>query len=82
MEFIRTIREKQQTAKQESITKEAERVITVSDFNNTIYIAYNGIPLIQIADNATSKDIVTQLSILRNNYINAKFKLTKEITTR
>lgn len=82
MEFIRTIREKQQTAKQKSITKEAERVITLSDFDNTVYIAYNGIPLIQIADTATSKDIVTQLSILRNNYINARSKLTKGITTR
>lgn len=74
MEFIRTIREKQQTARQENIAKEAEEVITLSDFANTLFIAYHGTPLIQIDDNATPKDIVQQLSVIRNNYINAKIK--------
>lgn len=72
MEFIRTIRFKQQTVKEESLAKEAEKVITLSDFANTLYIAYNGVPYIQIDDNATTKDIIQQLSIVRNNYINAK----------
>lgn len=81
MEFIRTIREKQQTAKQESITKETEQVITLSDFDNTIYIAYNGIPLVQIGDNSTTKDIIKQLSVIRNNYINVRSKLIKKAIT-
>ena len=81
MEFIRTIREKQQTAKQESITKEAEQVITLSDFDNTIYIAYNGIPLVQIGDNSTTKDIIKQLSVIRNNYINVRSRLIKKAIT-
>lgn len=74
MEFIRTIRFKQQTAKEESLAKEAEKVITLSDFANTLYIAYNGVPYIQIDDNATPKDIIQQLSVVRNNYINARSK--------
>lgn len=32
MEFIRTIRFKQQTAREENLAKEAEKVITLSDF--------------------------------------------------
>lgn len=74
MEFIRTIREKQQTARQESILKEAEQVITLSDFNSTLFIAYNGTPLIQVEDNWTPKDIVQKLSVIRQNYVNAKSK--------
>lgn len=79
MEFIRTIRERQQTAKQESITKEAEQVITLSDFANTLYIAYNGVPYMQIDDNATPKDIIQKLSVIRNNYINARSESLKRM---
>lgn len=79
MEFIRTIRFKQQTAKEESLAKEAEKVITLSDFANTLYIAYNGVPYIQIDDNATPKDIIQQLSVVRNNYINAKSESLKRM---
>lgn len=69
MEFIRTIREKRQTAKQENTQKEAEQVITVSDFAGTLYIAYAGTPLVAVEENWTPKDILNKLSTLRNNYI-------------
>lgn len=69
MEFIRTIREKRQTAKQENAQKEAEQVITVSDFAGTLYIAYAGTPLVAVEENWTPKDILNKLSTLRDNYI-------------
>lgn len=69
MEFIRTIREKRQTAKQKNTQKEAEQVITVSDFAGTLYIAYAGTPLVAVEENWTPKDILNKLSTLRNNYI-------------
>lgn len=72
MEFIRTIREKRQTAKQENIQKEAEQVITVSDFAGTLYIAYAGTPLVAVEDNWTPKDILGKLSVVRDNYIRYK----------
>lgn len=74
MELIRTIREKHQTARQENLQKDAEQIITLSDFDDNIYIAYNGTPLIAIDKDWTQKDILKQLSIVRQNYINAKSK--------
>lgn len=79
MELIRSIKEKQQTARQENIAKEAENAIRIADFDNLLYIAYHGTPLIQIPDNATPKDIVQQLSVIRNNYINAKSKSSRGV---
>ena len=48
MEFIRTIKEKSQTKKQEAIAKLAESLITIQDFDNSLFIAYNGTPLAPI----------------------------------
>lgn len=74
MEFIRTIREKQQTKRQEEIQKMAEETITLSDFESNLYIAYAGTPLVPIKEDWTSKEILEELNKLRNNFINAKIK--------
>ena len=74
MEFIRTLREKSQTKKEEEVQKMSEEVITLSDFNSSLYIAYNGTPFVPIDESWTSKQIVEELSKLRQNYINAKLK--------
>lgn len=74
MEFIRTLRDKHQTAKQNDIAMQAEARIRVSDFDNTLFIAFDGTPLVPIEKDWTTKEIVQQLSIMRNNYINSKMK--------
>lgn len=74
MEFIRTLREKSQTKKQETIVKLAEETITLQDFDNSLYIAYNGTPLAPIDPSWTTKEIVQQLSVFRNNFINSRLK--------
>ena len=74
MEFIRTLREKSQTKKEEEVQKMSEQVITLSDFDSSLYIAYNGTPFVPIDENWTSKEIVEELSKLRQNFINAKLK--------
>lgn len=74
MEFIRTLRNRHQTAKQNDITMQAEARIRVSDFDNTLFIAFDGTPLVPIEKDWTTKEIVQQLSIMRNNYINSKMK--------
>jgi hypothetical protein len=72
MEFIRTLREKHQTARQAEIHRQAEELITIQDFDNSLFIAYNGTPLAPIDPSWTTKEIVQQLSIFRNNFINSK----------
>lgn len=74
MEFIRTLRERSQTKKEEEVQKISEQVITLSDFDSSLYIAYNGTPFVPIKEEWTSKEIVEELSKLRQNFINAKLK--------
>ena len=74
MELIRTLREKQQTRRQADILRMAEETICLSDFANSIYIAYAGTPLVPVQENWTSKDIMQELSKLRQNYVNSKMK--------
>ena len=72
MEFIRTLREKQRTQRQADIEKNAVALIRVADFADSLYIAYDGTPLVPIEESWTSKEILHELSILRNNYVNSK----------
>jgi hypothetical protein len=74
MEFIRTLREKSQTKRQEEIQKLAEEMITLSDFESNLYIAYAGTPLMPVKEEWTSKEIVQELSKIRQNFINSKLK--------
>lgn len=74
MEFIRTLRERQQTQRQADIQRLAEDTIRLSDFDDDIYIAYDGTPLVPIDRNWTSVQIIEELSKLRQNYINSKMK--------
>ena len=48
MELIRTLREKAQTKQMEDFNKMAEEFITLSDFDGSIYIAFQNVPLIPI----------------------------------
>lgn len=74
MEFIRTLREKSQTKREEAIHRQAEEAITLSDFDSNLFIAFNGTPFVPIEEDWTSKQIIEELSKLRQNYINAKLK--------
>jgi hypothetical protein len=78
MEFIKTLfktdPEKQETKRQNTLRQQAEELITVTDFADELYIAYNGTPLAPIEPSWTTKEIVQQLSIFRNNYINSRMK--------
>jgi hypothetical protein len=85
MEFIRTLfktnPEKQETKRQNTLRQQAEELITVTDFADSLYIAYNGTPLAPIDPSWTTKEIVQQLSIFRNNFINARMKNPRLRTT-
>ena len=74
MELIRTLREKSQTKRQADIQKLAEETICLSDFDNDVYIAFGGTPLIPVNDSWTSKDITQELAKLRQNFVNYKMK--------
>lgn len=72
MEFIRTIRQKYEARQHSDIRHQAEELITLSDFADELYVAYNGVPLVPIDPKWTSKDILEELTKLRSNYINSK----------
>ena len=74
MELFRTIREKSQTRKEEEIRVIATERISISDFDNQLYIAFDGAPLVLLNENLTCKQIVGELSRVRENYINSRLK--------
>ena len=74
MELIRSIKERNQTRREEFVHKQAEDLITLSDFDNTLFIAFQGTPLMPIKEEWTSKEIIEELNKVRQNFINAKIK--------
>lgn len=72
MKLIKTIKERHQIARQQSIQEEAHEIIHVSDFDNHLYIAYQNTPLIPIDEKWTPSDIVSKMQSLRQNYVNSK----------
>ena len=74
MQWIRDFKEKQITQRQADIQRQAEDTIQLSDFDNSLFIAYNGVPLVPIDKDWTSVQIIEELSKLRQNYINSRMK--------
>ena len=74
MELIRTIREKRLASKQQDIEERALYIIGIDDFDNDLYISYNGVPLVPIEKGWTTKEIIEKLRLIRQNYVNAMIK--------
>ena len=74
MKLIRSFKERNQTRREEFVHKQAEDLITLSDFDNTLFIAFQGTPLMPIKEEWTSKEIMEELNKVRQNFINAKIK--------
>jgi len=74
MEFIKNLKEKQKIKRKLEITQQAEDTICLSDFNNQVYIAYNGTPLVVVEDSWKSQEIIQELHKLRDNFISARLK--------
>lgn len=69
MSFLTSIKEKYADSKKRDFIRKAEERICISDFDNNLYIAYDGMPLVMIDETWTSKEIVEKLNDARNNYV-------------
>jgi hypothetical protein len=74
MEFLNSLREKAQHRKAEEAVRLASEYITLSDFDDRIYIAFQDNPLIVIDEDWTAEDIMKKLQEVRDNYIESKIK--------
>lgn len=74
MELIRTLKQKSQTRRENELHRQAEDFITISDFDSSLFIAFQGTPLVPISEEWTSKEIILKLSEVRQNFINSKRK--------
>ena len=74
VEFIKNLKEKQKIKRRLEIKQQAEDTICLSDFNNQVYIAYNGTPLVVVEDSWKSQEIIQELHKLRDNFISARLK--------
>ena len=74
MELIRTIKNRYTEKQKQTVYEDAQAYITVSDFDNQLYVAFNDVPLIPIEENSSAKAILLKLEETRKNYINSKIK--------
>ena len=74
MEFIRTLKGKQVIKHEDDLMQLAESKIYLSDFDSSLYIAYEGTPLIPIKEDWTPQDIIKELSKLRQSYVKGQMK--------
>jgi hypothetical protein len=74
MELIRTLREKRISAHQNDLQQQAIDLITLADFDDKMYVAFNGMPLVEIESQWSVKEILQQLNIIRQNYVNCQMK--------
>ena len=77
MEIFATIKARRKKAKEKEVMSQARRRIEVSDFEDKLYIAYDGTPVFPIEENWTTKEIMQRLFELRANYIKAKMSETR-----
>lgn len=74
MDFINTLKERHQASRRAELTKAADAVIAVTDFDGQLYIGFDGIPLVLIDDSWTIRDILDTLSNYRNTYVQSRLK--------
>lgn len=72
MEFLNNYRSKRNASRQKDLDNQAITAITLTDFSNKIFIAYNNTPLVPIEDNWTPQQILAKLEETRKSYINYK----------
>ena len=74
MDFINTLKERHRASRKAELEKAADEVIAVTDFDDQLYIGFEGIPLVLIDDNWTIKDILETLSNYRRTYVQSRLK--------
>lgn len=74
MEFLNNLKEKSLRRREEEVKRMASEYITLSDFNDRLYVAFQGSPLVVIDDDWPASDILSKLQEIRDNYIDSKLK--------
>ena len=72
MEIIARWKEKRQEAKRKDLESQSRRRIEVSDFEDKLFIAIDGVPMVPIEAEWTTKEIMENLNTYRQNYVSAK----------
>ena len=52
----------------------SEECIRLADFDDSIYIAYNGLPLVPVEKDWNVSQILEKLKEVRDNYVKARLK--------
>ena len=74
MNLFSTLREKSHERKHEVIQSQAQELITLNDFENRLYIAYSGNPLVVIEEDLPAFEVLKKLQEVRGYFIDAKMK--------
>lgn len=71
-EWLEGRKEQSRRKREKEVQREAVRLITLTDFADSVYVAYEGNPLFALSKKATMAEAVGQLNEIRTNYIVAK----------
>lgn len=76
MEFINNwynnMLERKQVNYNEALKDEARTKYTIKEFQNTLFIAFEGVPIIGFQPETTVKEILERLHHLQENYVKYK----------
>ena len=72
MNIFSKLKQDRREAKERELKRQAHQRIGVRDFEGSLYIAYDGTPLVPVKDEWTPKDIVDKINILRVNYVKGR----------
>ena len=61
-----------QEAKERELTRQARQRIGVQDFEDELYIAYDGTPIFPIDKDWTPEQIIKRLQTFRSNYVKGR----------
>jgi len=72
MEFLSNYKQNRKAALCKAIEQEAEDSYTLMEFNNQLYYAFNGVPMVGIAPDTTANEILQKWQGFKRSYIDYK----------
>lgn len=72
MEFLNNYRQNRKASVLKGIKEEADRMYSVIEYDNSLYYAFNGVPMVGIPDDTPAKEILEKWQGFKKSYIDYK----------
>lgn len=72
MEFISNYKQNRRASILKGIEDEANRVYSIMEFNNQLFYAFNGVPMVGIQPDTPAKEILEKWQGFKKSYVDYK----------